>query len=91
MNFTYNFSTRETYLADKARWVLAYQEQITAIRTAKQAIKDANRAHTKGAYIHVVWNAYSVYAKSINDIQELITIRQDMRAEAGKQYMLQHT
>lgn len=90
MNFTYDFSTRETYLSDKQRWIVAYNDQIKTIRAAKQAIKDANRAHARGEYISVVWNAYRAYSQSVSDIQKLILIRQDMRVEAGKQYQAQH-
>lgn len=82
---TFTFNSKETYLAYRAEWKQRYLNQLKAVRAAKQGIKDANRAYSKGGNIGGIWSAYSDLRKAHEETQKLLAERWDASAEAGRQ------
>ena len=81
----FTFNSKETYLAYRAEWKQRYLDQLKAVRAAKQGVRDANRAYSKGGPINGIWDAYRNLRLSHETTQTLLTERWAASSEAGRQ------
>ena len=87
----FTFNSKETYLAYRADWKDRYFAGCKAVRTARQEVRNANRAYSKdNKTIGDIWSAYGDLRKAREDVVKLQTELNDARAEAGRQ-MRAHT
>lgn len=85
-SFSFNFTTRQEYLAERAAWKANYKDLSNAQREAKMALKKAFRAHD-----------YSMANRMINQIasnkataRELLDALASAKEEAQEQYLAAH-
>lgn len=85
-SFSFSFSTREEYLANRAAWKANYKALSIAQREAKQGLKTAFRAHdyaTANPLIRLI-------ASNKNLASDLITGLGFAKIEAQRQYLAAH-
>ena len=70
MTNTFNFETREQYIAWRAEWKSAYETTSIAIRAAKKAIKTANRDNDWIALSRAHWSLISLKKQANKQLAE---------------------
>lgn len=86
---TFSFNSKASYLSYRDEWTAQYFVLIKAVRTQKQAVKDAMRDHAKGkAPIHGIWDAMRARSSAASDVQNHLTELWAARSEAGRQMAL---
>lgn len=88
-----NFTSRATYLAMREVWKIDFAAQIKAVRTAKVEFKNAQRAYSNSSGSKE-WTAVSQTRGAIHTenakVQDLLSARWRMKAEAQVQYTKEH-
>lgn len=85
-SFSFDFSTREEYLADRAAWKANYKALSTAQREAKMALKKAFRAHDYSTVNRML----SQIASNKATASDLLAALVSMKEEAQEQYLTAH-
>lgn len=83
---TFTFNSKESYLAYRREWSTRYLNGTATVRTARQAVRDANRAYSKDPKaIGGIWAAYSELRLARESVSELLLELAKARVEAGRQ------
>jgi hypothetical protein len=80
MTYTFSFTTREEYLAQKKEWFAIYKNQIKLIQAAKLDIKKAQRNNES------VYPAMRAHREAVQELEALVRIRLNSRITASQQY-----
>lgn len=80
MNTTFNFETREQYIAWRAEWREDYKTTCIAIRAAKTALKQANRDGNWSALSQAHW----ALIKLRQQAGELLSTRAESKIAAAE-------
>lgn len=87
MAFTFNDKT--SYLAYRSDWKRCFLDHLKAVRAAKLAIREANRAYSKDStHIGGIWGAYRDLRAAHEDTVKLQVELDNARREAGRQMAL---
>ncbi len=83
---TFTFNSRTTYLLYRREWAQRYLYAISEVRTARHAIREANRAYSKDSKkIGDIWSAYSDLRQAQKEVNDLLLELGWAREEAGRQ------
>lgn len=85
-SFSFDFATREEYLADRAAWKANYKALTTAQRKAKMDLKKAFRDEDFRAVDRFMSEAASNKATA----RELLDTLAEAKQEAQEQYLVAH-
>lgn len=82
---TFTFNDKTSYLAYRKEWAQRYLAGIKAMREARQGIRDANRAYSKGGGIGDIWSAYTNLRRAQTAVSDLLSELWKAKKEAGRQ------
>ena len=89
---TFTFNSKPSYLAYRKDWAQRYLYATSEVRVARQAIRDANRAHSRDPKkIGDIWSAYADLNVARADVTKLHTELANARAEAARQMAARST
>lgn len=87
---SYQFNSRDTYLAAQQQWSRDYADAITVVRKAKLAVKAAHRENAIKRAIGLIWDAYAALRRAHEAVEELHAAKVDMKLEAQRQWLAAH-